>query len=136
MKFHPDFEKLISDYDFGDFSISGVHFGNGNNYLEKLRDLQTHLSQENLLTFTDQYICIATGDYYSILTNTNTGHIFAFANNIPFDKKICVSQSFSLFIRSLGTAYLFRKEGRGIDFLDIAEQNFGMNSLNFWRETV
>ncbi|WP_127490424.1 hypothetical protein [Paenibacillus ehimensis] len=40
VKFHPDFEKLISNYDFGDFSISGVHFGNGDNYLEKLRDLQ------------------------------------------------------------------------------------------------
>lgn len=65
VKFDPDFEKLVSAYDFGDFSISGVHFGSGDDYLAKLRDLHMHVSEENLLTFADEYICIATGDYYS-----------------------------------------------------------------------
>ncbi|MOA60756.1 hypothetical protein D3C78_1857210 [compost metagenome] len=79
---------------------------------------------------------IAFGDYFSIILDSDTGYIYATAADVPFEKRILISTSFTLFIQGLGTAYLYRKEERESDFLKIANLVFGPDSLVFWRETV
>lgn len=88
VKFPVDFVNLILNYDFGDFSILGVHFGNHTNYLETLISYHEHLSNEDIKNFSNQFISIAMGDNFTLIMNVNCGSIYVYGSETLFNNKI------------------------------------------------
>jgi|GEM_PF-2429598 len=136
MKFPADFVNLILNYDFGDFSILGVHFGSNTNYLETLISYQQHLSKEDVNNFSNQFICIAMGDYFTFIMDVNCGNIYVYGSETPFNKKIKVAESFVQLIEVLGTAYFHKSQNTQTEFLDIINKLFDSDGIDFWKEIV
>ncbi|WP_223556917.1 SMI1/KNR4 family protein [Lysinibacillus sphaericus] len=136
VKFPADFVNLILNYDFGDFSILGIHFGSETNYLEKLISFHEHLSNEDVANFSNQFICIAIGDYLTFIMDVNCGNIYVFGSETPFNKKIKIAESFTKLIQALGTAYFHRTQNTQTEFLDIVIKTFDSDSIDFWKEVI
>jgi hypothetical protein len=135
VKLPEDFIEFILHYNLGDFNILGVHFGNESNYSEKLLDLKNHLSQIDSLNLSNEFICIAQGDYYTYIIEIKTNNIYAYSSEIPFDERIFVSNSLLQFICLLGTAYFHRKENTRGKFLKIVKEEFKLE-IDFWNEII
>lgn len=136
VKFPADFVDLILNYDFGDFSILGVHFGSNTDYLEKLISYQEDLSNEDVNSLSNQFLCIAMGDYFTFIMDVNCGNIYVYGSETPFNKKIKVAESFTNLIQALGTAYFHRSQNTQSEFLDIVINSFDSDSIEVWKEIV
>ncbi|UED78794.1 SMI1/KNR4 family protein [Lysinibacillus sp. CD3-6] len=136
VKLPVDFVNLILNYDFGDFSILGVHFGSNTNYIDKLISYHEHLSNEEIKNFSNQFITIAMGDYFTFIMDVNCGSIYVYGSETSFNKKIKVAETFTKLIQTLGTAYFHSSQNTQTEFLDIVIKKFDEECINFWKEII
>lgn len=122
-----DFINTISNYSFDYFSILNIQFGFNNQYIDTI----IKITKENNF-FEENMLLVALGDPFSILMDINNGNIFA----IDKEEKIFISNSFSEFIRYLGTYSKSFDENNLVDIDLFIKNKYGINSLKFWHELL
>lgn len=122
-----DFINTISNYSFDYFSILNIQFGFNNQYIDTIIKITkaNNFFEENMLL-------VALGDPFSILMDTNNGNIFAMNE----EEKIFISNSFSEFVRCLGTYSKAFDENNLADIDLFIKNKYGTNPLKFWHELL
>lgn len=136
-KLPADFSSLISQYDFGNFSLLNIQFGVRStgtlDWLLEMNDATT-FGLEAFITELKAHslILIANGEPYAILLNVKTGDITAVSSEESVAGRLPVASSFPQFIAGLGTAFRAQRKGRLADFRKLARQAFGEAAYPFW----
>ncbi|RWX00586.1 SMI1/KNR4 family protein [Flavobacterium cerinum] len=135
-KLPKDFVDLICKYDFGNFSIQNVQFGYEDNYFEKLEELNSKdqywyndIKKRNL-------IVIGLGDPFTALLSPDNGAVYGVSPEISFGTEIKIADSFTHFIRGLGSAFYAKRNNVRNEFLEFAEEEFGAAGLQFWKYAI
>lgn len=130
-----DFEQLICDYDFGNFSIQNVQFGYEDDYFERL----TELNNSHNYWYDDvqkaNVLIIANSDPFTILLAEN-GIVYGISTIISFEGKLKIANSFTLFLQGLGTAFKAKRQNQQKEFSVFAENEFGTDAGKFWKYCV
>lgn len=122
-----DFIDTITNFNFDSFFILNIQFGFDKKYIDKIVEIT---KEHNF--FGGNMLLVAIGDPFSILMNINNGYIFA----IDEENEILVSNSFSEFVRYLGTYSKAFDENELGDIDLFIKDKYGENSLRFWHELL
>lgn len=131
-----DFQRLIIEYNWGDFSILNIQFGNGDeNSLDWISKYNLDYYNYNNLK-EEKQIIIANGDPGTALLDIQKGTISFFNSEIDLKNRIEIAPNFDFFVRGLGTALFSYWNDEQEDFIYLAKKEFGEQSLLFWRSTI
>ncbi len=131
-----DFERLICQYDFGNFSIQNIQFGYEDSYFERLKELNNQEQYWYSDAKAAGVIVIGNGDPFTVLLHLKEKSIYAISAEIPFSQKIKIANSFTHFIEGMGTAFMAKRKNREKEFLELAAREFGIDSLQFWKQSI
>ncbi|PUV24461.1 hypothetical protein [Sphingobacterium athyrii] len=62
--------------------------------------------------------------------------IYAISPETSFEQKIKIAGSFTHFVRGLGTAFNAKREKEHKEFLELSENEFNLDSIIFWKNTI
>lgn len=129
IKLHDKFKSFILKYDLGNFSLGSFIFGNDDDYLGKIFEL----NNENNLTQwwgkgprPESLLLVTYNDPYSILLELSRGKVYAITSESDLNNMKQVSSAFDLFCRGVGTMFL--NKANPID----VEKLVGSENKSFW----
>lgn len=111
LSFPDSFKQVVLKYDFGNLTLGGVWFGQGESYEAFL--LQNNLDKpENPWWGSGErpshYLWIAASEGYIILLDLETEQILAYARSQHWKTSQVVAKNFDVFVRAVGTIFLSR----------------------------
>ncbi|KZE82999.1 hypothetical protein AV926_05495 [Myroides marinus] len=135
-KLGADFKEVVTQYDLDEFTLANIQFGVGGCYMDRLSELNNKDNYWYKDCVSAGVVVVGLGDPYTVLLSIDDGVIYVVSVETSFENKLKIADTFSFLIRGLGTAFYARRKGREEEFLVLAKEYFGENSLTFWEEIV
>ncbi|OCG00769.1 SMI1/KNR4 family protein [Gilliamella sp. wkB112] len=129
----PDkFLFLISQYNFGSFTLGPIVFGSSGDYLKDLLVIN-HSVWWGKGERPNNKIVIAISDPYTIMLDTEKESISAFSSEINWNDAKIISSDFILFFRGIGTIFLQRNNTDNTKIIaNNVSKAVNSKDINFW----
>lgn len=131
--FPDSFCSLISQYDFGDFSIGPIVFGSSGNYLNDLLNFNSGIwwgegERPN------NKVVIAISDPYTFILDAESESISVITSELNWYEAKIISSNFTLFFCGIGTVYLLRTKETPRIIANQVSKAVGSQDNKFWLE--
>lgn len=131
--FPSDFRRIISTYDFGNFTIGPIAFCATGDYGRELIEYNQSVAWWGEGLRPANLIMIANSDPYAIILDVSSGEILAIDPEVGASRANAVASSFDAFVRGVGSVFLLRnnfnnKEALAQSINDIV----GSHDNDFW----
>lgn len=131
--FPSEFRRIISKYDFGNFTIGPIAFCATGDFVEELIKFNESVAWWGEGSKPANLMMIANSDPYAIILDVNSGEVLAIDPQVDASKAITIASGFNAFIKGVGSIFLLRnntvsKEGLAKCINDMV----GSHDESFW----